>query len=105
MTISTKRCSSVIVDTNENVRPENTVKTKDIRSKFQNYSLEPVLFERLKFIMLLILQYSATSFVEFSVYRQSFAGILIYCRLLLQNLQHLTLTEYPVLVHERKNNV
>ena len=67
-------------------------------SRFQNNSLEPVVFKRLDSIKLSISACSVTRFVAFSVYQHAFASLLIYCRLLLQNVQHITDTTYPAIL-------
>ena len=50
--------------------------TKEIINRFQSNVLDPVLFERLDLIKLSRSKYFVTNFVDFSVYRQSFASLL-----------------------------
>ena len=83
------------LDINDHLKFKNTVITKELINNFQNNLLEPVLFERIELIRLSRSQYLVTSFVDFAVYKGSFAGLLTYYQLLLQNAQDLMETIYP----------
>ena len=56
------------------LRPENTMIMKELVRKFDNNSLEPLLFERLDSIRLSYSKYLVTAFIEFFIYRQVFAS-------------------------------
>ena len=91
---------------NDHLNPENTLITSELVRKLKNISLESVLFERLDSIRVLhlknlvnivILKYLIIfSNILFSlIYIQSVTSLLVYCHLLLQNIEALTNHAYP----------
>ena len=70
---------------NDHLRPENTVITKALFRKLNNNSLILVLIRGwMQFDYLN--QNIFTSFIDISVYRQSFASLLVYYQLLLHDM-------------------
>ena len=75
--LTSKRTNSSLININDHLKAENTGITKDLVRKFNNM-LEPLLLERIDSIRLSTSKYLVTSFVDFSIYRQSFASFLVY---------------------------
>ena len=65
----------------------------------KNNSLEPVLIKRLDLIRFEDLKYLVTSFIDFSVYRQSFTSLLVYYHFLLQNIDYITNNVHPKMIN------
>ena len=63
--------------------------------ELNNNLLEPILFKRLDFIRLSSSKYLVTSFIDFL----SFASLLVYCHLLLQDIEDLTNYAYPKMIN------
>ena len=81
------------------MRPEKFVIMKELVTNFNKNLLEPVLFERLDSIRISCSKYLVTSIIDFSVYRQSFASLLNYPQLLLQNVQDLMSYAYSKMIN------
>ena len=83
-----------MLDINEHLKPDDKLKTKEWINKFKNDSLEPVVFERLNSMRVSQSKYLLTSFIDFTMYKQSVSSLLTYCQLCLQNVQGLMETMY-----------
>ena len=66
---TTKCVHPSFLDVSEQLKPENSEVSKELINKFQNNSLEPMLFERLDSIRLCQSKYLASSFIDFVTFK------------------------------------
>ena len=86
ISVTWKITDSSSININDHLRSENTEHMQEVVRKCNNNNLlELLLFERLYSIRLSNSKYLVTSSIDFSICRQSFASLLTYCHLLLQN--------------------